>query len=75
MTLFEIVMKLNGPVQAIGEHNSDTKRLENLKALQGLVVDLMEQIEEAAKDADRQEASMKAIGEHARRFLFEALGK
>lgn len=75
MDLTEIVMKLNGPVRAIGEHNEDTKRLENLKELQSLVVSLMEKIEEAAQDADRQEASMKAIGNCARIFLFEALGK
>lgn len=75
MELNEIVMRLVGPVHAIGEHNADQKRLANLKVLTSLIVSLMEEVEEAAKTADRPEASMKAIGNHARAFLFEALGK
>lgn len=71
LTVHDIVQKLIGPVEAIGEHNSDQKRLENLKALSSLAAALLCQISKASKTADRQEASMRAIGQFARAFLIE----
>lgn len=69
MELYEIVMKLVGPVQPIGETRADGERLANMKALTELVDRLLREIERAARSADRVEASMKAIGAHARAFL------
>lgn len=69
MELDEMVMKLVGPVAAVGETNEDTKRLENLEILVSLVDRLLYKIEDASKDAGRTEASMKAIGVRARAFL------
>lgn len=69
MELDEMVMKLVGPVVAVGETNEDAKRLENLECLVTLVDRLLYKIEDASKDANRQEASMKAIGVRARAFL------
>ena len=69
MELDEMVMKLVGPVNAVGESNQDAKRLENLESLVTLVDRLLYKIEDASKDANRQEASMKAIGVRASAFL------
>lgn len=69
MTLYETVMKLVGPVEAVGETGQDERALENLKELTELVDLLLWKIANTAGTADRPEASMKAIGNHARDFL------
>lgn len=69
MTLHEIVMKLVGPVQPVGESYSDEQRLKNMQELTELVDALLDEIHHASKDADRVESSMKIIGQHARSFL------
>lgn len=69
MELLEIVMKLTGPVQPAGESNEDEKRLRNIKVLTNLVDRLLSIIHDAADCADSHEASVKVIGEHARKFL------
>lgn len=69
MELYEIVMKLAGPIQPTGEHETDQRRLENLESLTELIYRLLLDISDAAKSADRPEASMKAIGSYARGFL------
>lgn len=71
MELDEVVMKLIGPVEAVGEHHEDTKRLANMKALTLLADRLIWKISAAASDADREEDSMRAIGTHAKDFLRE----
>jgi hypothetical protein len=71
MDMYEIVMRLIGPVQPIGEHYSDQKRLANMKVLTELVDRLLFEIARAEPFADRTEASMKAIGTHAHDFLCE----
>jgi len=69
MTLIEIVMKLVGPVQPYGDSYADMQRLSNLKKLTELTDYLLGEISKAAESANRQEASMKAIGKHAEQFL------
>ena len=69
MKLKEIVMKLVGQVQPVGESHTDRERLENIKALTELVDELLGEVDMASRSASRQEASMKAIGEHAKNFL------
>lgn len=69
MNLPEIVMKLVGPVQPSGDSRVDELRLANMKALTALVDELIDEIALAAPCATRHEASMKAIGVHARNFL------
>ena len=71
MELSEIVLKLSGPIRPVGEHNNDTKRLENIKELASCVTDLLSAISEASMDAGSQEASVRAIGLFAREFLRE----
>lgn len=69
MELDEIVMKLVGPVHPLGEHNADQYRLSNMKKLTKLVDQLLFEINAAAANANRAEASMKAIGVHALEFI------
>lgn len=69
MELHEIVMTLVGPVQPVGETRADEQRLDNMKKLTELVDRLLFEIDTAAASADRVEASMKAIGMHARKFM------
>lgn len=69
MELDEVVLKLVGPVEAVGETTEDKQRLENLKVLTELVGRLLYRISEASIAANRAEASMKAIGLYALKFL------
>lgn len=69
MELHEVVMKLVGPVMPVGETREDERRLENMKALTELADRLLLEIDVVSHSADRVEASMKAIGVHARDFM------
>ncbi len=69
MELHEIVMKLVGPIRPLGEHKADQERLSNLKALTELTDRLLYEINGVEHNADRCEASMRAIGTHAREFM------
>ena len=69
MELHEIVMKLVGPVMPVGETREDERRLENMKALTELVDRLLFEVDAVSHNADRVEASMKAVGVHARDFM------
>ena len=69
MELHEIVMKLVGPVMPVGETREDERRLENMKALTELVDRLLFEVDAVSHNADRGEASMKAVGVHARDFM------
>ncbi len=71
MNLHQIVTKLVGPVDAIGEHGADQQRLANLKVLAELVEMLLLDIHYAARSANNHQASMKAIGKYAKEFLEE----
>jgi hypothetical protein len=74
MELAEVVMKLVGPVNAVGDHYEDQKRLENLKMLTEVVDVLLNQIDDASRTAERAEASMKAVGLYAKNFLNDVRG-
>ena len=64
MELYDIVMKLTGPVDPIGDSRIDADRMENLKALLDLTDRLLTKIDEVATDnKDRVEWSMKQAGE------------
>ena len=71
MDLYEIVTKLNGPVYAVGETNIDIERFRNLTELTKLVNKLLSDIDDAAKDKDRQESSMSKSGKFADDFMAE----
>ena len=67
----DVVLKLTGPIQPVGESNTDAFRLENIKQLTELIDDLITDVALQIHNADRPEASMRAIGKHAREFLRE----
>jgi hypothetical protein len=69
MDMIDVVMRLNGPIEPVGDTNIDEKRLENLKALcvlTGLLLDRIESVSEAYGD---HMASVKAAKDHAAAFL------
>lgn len=69
--VFDVVMTLIGPVTAVGESTSDEIHLRNMKALTSLIDSLLFVVSDQARHADRQEHSMKLIGEHAKSFIQE----
>ena len=73
MTIYEIVKKLIGEIQPIGETNIDEKRLENLSAMIELVKLLLDDIYEIIKFQNRTEHSLQEAGEFASNF-FDFLG-
>lgn len=69
MELKDIVMKLVGPVDAVGDHGIDMARLDNLHNLKTLVSSLLNEIEKAAETKDQYQDSMRRIGKSADKFL------
>ena len=65
----DVVLKLTGPIQPVGESNTDAERLENIQQLTATVDDLITHIALQIHNADEPEASRRAIGNHAREFL------
>ena len=64
-------MKIVGPFEAVGDSHVDDTRLKNLQILTELIDRLLFNVSIAARAADRQESSMRAIGKHAKDFLDE----
>ena len=71
MNLDEIVMRLIGPVQPVGETREDERRLVRMQQLTELVDRLLFEINKAVPAATRQEESMRLIGECAQNYLNE----
>jgi hypothetical protein len=59
MELHDVVLKLVGPVKAVGETHEDNKRLANIKALTELVDRLLYTISDASVDACRHETAWR----------------
>lgn len=71
MDYYEIITKLIGPIQPVGESNEDSKRLENLTATTDLIDKLLMDVMNASNVKDRYEHSMKQIGLQADMYLSE----
>lgn len=71
MNIEEIVTRLIGDIQPLGDHNIDQQRLQNLKTLTDLVEELLRRIILVAHEANRQEASIRDMGKHAEEFLLD----
>jgi hypothetical protein len=69
MDLVDIVMKIIGPVEPVGETHTDNKRLENLIALCALTSDLLDRIENVATATDDHLSSVKTAKRLAAEFL------
>jgi hypothetical protein len=67
--LIEVVRRLTGPILPVGETHEDAARLGNLESVIHLVDRLICDLEDAAVNADRREASMRAIGQRAQSYL------
>ena len=74
MDVHEVVMKLVGPVEPVGETHTDDIRFENLKQLCDLVEELVDEINRVCPNKNRCEYSMKRSGEFAHAFLYKRLG-
>ena len=73
MEMIDVVRKLLGPIEPVGESHEDERRMQNLEATIGVVDKLMCDINDAAQDADRVEHSMRVIGQRAKQFLNDLL--
>ena len=73
MELKDVVKKLVGEIDPVGETYRDEKRLENLKTMCALVDSLVTDIWHVAQNKDRCEYSMKQAGVYAEKFLKSTL--
>ena len=69
MEIYDIIKKLIGPIDPIGETYEDNERFENLKATTKLVNQLLFKIYTVSYNKDKVEFSMKKSGEFAHKFL------
>ena len=69
MELIDVVRRLVGPIDPVGDQGIDNKRFENLKAMTKLVDRLVGDIDCVAENKLRYEFSMKRAGEFADKFL------
>lgn len=72
-TVVEVVVKLIGPIEPIGETKEDERRLENLKTMTEVVDKLLFKIDQVSEYQNRSEHSMSQAGGFAKRF-FNQLG-
>lgn len=63
--LANLIMRINGEIEPIGETNTDNERLNNLIGLQSILEILLDEIFEVCRYHDRPEASMSAAGKQA----------
>jgi len=71
MEIYEVVKKLIGEIEPIGETNEDNKRYKNLEDIIKLTDKLIFDIEGVSIHKDRHEHSMKCAGKKASGFLKE----
>lgn len=75
MTHFEIVTKLIGKINPVGESNADNERFENLKALCELANEIVTAIDYVSYNyKNSREFSVNRASEYAKKFLTEELG-
>lgn len=75
MDYTQIVTKLIGPIDPVGETNTDNERFESLKAQCQLVEELITRIQYIANtNKNRHESSMQRAGNYADLFLTKTLG-
>lgn len=69
MNYYEIVKKLIGEIEPVGETEEDEKRMMALLTTIGLVNSLISDISDVAKCSGRHEWSMQRAGKEAAKFL------
>lgn len=69
MEIYDVVKKLVGPINPVGETNTDDERFKNLKVMTELVDELLTDIDTVAyKNKDSYEFSRKRAAEFAINF-------
>lgn len=75
MTHLEIIEKLIGKINPIGETNEDDKRFDNLIVMCDLVEELLIQVERVLTiNEDAHEFSKKRAAQYVKKFLTNRLG-
>ena len=69
MELIDVVRKLIGPVDPVGETNADDQRFKNLQVLTELVDRLVFDIDQVGMQKNRAEYSRNRAGQFADKFL------
>jgi len=69
MEMIDVVRKLLGPIESVGESYEDERRLKNLEVTINVVDNLLFDIGQAVRAVDRVEHSMCVIGKRAKQFL------
>lgn len=69
--LHELIEKVNGKIEPIGETHIDDSRFDNLQRLVKLVDKLIFDINEVAGLRDREQYSLKKAGQYAFNYLKE----
>ena len=69
MDYYEIIVKLIGPIEPVGETSTDNDRLENLIEMASIVNRLIGDIDKLIPYKNRTEYSIKQAGEYADNFL------
>ena len=69
MEIADVVRKLTGAIEPVGETHTDTGRLQNLRAMTALVDELLHDIADVSKHTDATEFSRKQAGKHAKEFI------
>lgn len=64
-TILEVTRKLIGETEPYGDSCIDERRAENLEKLLIVVTELLYDVEKVANNKDRQEGSMRKMGESA----------
>jgi len=72
--VYAVVKKLIGSIEPVGSQHVDNERLENLKVHIDLTAALLHDIQCVRQNKDRQEYSMKEIGQKADEFLTDYFG-
>jgi uncharacterized protein YaaR (DUF327 family) len=75
MTNTDVIKKLIGNINPVGETNTDNERFENLKEMCDLVNNLITDIDDMAyRNRDSHEFSVKRASEYASNFLTKTVG-
>ncbi len=69
MTTYEVVRKLIGPIDPVGQTDRDTPRFENLKEMCSLVDKLLHDISAVSNVEHSHEHSVKKAGKYAADFI------
>jgi hypothetical protein len=68
---YDVVKAMTGEVCPVGEAHIDNERYNNLKDMIDLTNELMQEIWDISRDADRAEFSISRAGKRAKKFLDE----